>query len=289
MEYKTILADEDCGVATITLNRPDRLNTYVWRMGVELRHAICAFEVRDDIRAIVVTGAGRAFCAGADMAEGAATFGGGPDEQQRVRDERRRLAGELKPATNAAYWEMTTPIIGAINGPAVGAGLTIPMQWDMRIVAEDAKLAFAFNRRGVIPELGAEWLVPRVVGVARAFDLLVTGRTFSGRYAAEIGLANEAVPTAEVLARAHGVARDIATNVAPASATLVKQMIYRFLDEPERDRAERLVEQAFAWTTQQADAREGPVAFLEKREPRWKLAKNSEFPDELLGRRQECG
>jgi enoyl-CoA hydratase/carnithine racemase len=159
----------------------------------------------------------------------------------------------------------------------------------MRIVAEDAKLAFAFNRRGVIPELGAEWLVPRVVGVARAFDLLVTGRTFSGRYAAEIGIANEAVPTAEVLARAHGVARDIATNVAPASATLVKQMIYRFLDEPERDRAERLVEQAFAWTTQQADAREGPVAFLEKREPRWKLAKNSEFPDELLGRRQECG
>src|SRR5438093_181723 len=176
VSYQCVLVDEDRGVGVVTLNRPERMNAFTERLGLELRHAIAAFDRRDDIRAIVVTGAGRAFCAGADLAAGADTFSGNGDGAE----ERRRVADELR-VGDRHYWEMNTPIIAAINGAAVGVGLTIPMQFDIRIAAEDAKLGFVFSRRGVIPELAAPWIVPRLVGISRAFELLVTGKIISGR------------------------------------------------------------------------------------------------------------
>jgi enoyl-CoA hydratase/carnithine racemase len=274
VDYETILTEEKDGVATITLNRPDRLNAYTARLGLELRHAIVSFDHRDEIRAIVVTGAGRAFCAGADLASGADTFSGssvmgGTPSGLEVEDKR-------------AYWEMNTPIIAAINGPAVGVGLTMPMEWDIRIAAEDAKLGFVFNRRGVMPELSSNWIVPRIVGVSRGLELLMTGKIITGGEAAAIGLVSAALPASEVLPASLELAHDIAANVAPVSAAIVKRLVYANLAEPDRRAAQQREGRLFAWTTQQTDSREGPMAFVEKRAPQWKLSKNADFPEELF-------
>ncbi len=275
MDYETILTEDKDGVATVTFNRPERMNAYTARLGLEVRHAIAMFDRREEIRAIVVTGAGRAFCAGADLSAGADTFagrrgGGAPPEELVVKDARE-------------YWQMNTPIIAAINGAAVGVGLTMPMQWDIRVAAEDAKLGFVFNRRGVMPELSANWVVPRVVGVSRALELLVTGKMITGREAADMGLVSSAVPAAEVLPTCMEMGRDIASNVAPVSAAIVKRLVYENLAEPDRRSAQAREGRLFAWTTQQPDAREGPLAFLEKRTPSWNLSKNADFPEELFG------
>jgi enoyl-CoA hydratase/carnithine racemase len=275
-DYQQILTEEKGGVATVTLNRPDRMNAYTARLGAELRHAIFAFDRREDIRAIVVTGAGRAFCAGADLASAGDTFtrgDGRPDAD---------ALADLQVDDARDYWEMNTPIIAAINGHAIGVGLTMPMQWDIRIAAEDAKLAFAFNRRGVIPELGANWIVPRIVGVSKGLELLMTGRTISGREAAEIGLVSEALPAERVLPRSLELARDIADNVAPVSAGIVKRLVYSNLAEPDRRAAQQREGALFGWTTRQPDSREGPTAFLEKRTPQWRLSKNADFPEDVF-------
>ena len=276
MEYQTILTEDKDGVATVTFNRPERMNAYNARLGLEVRHAIVDFDRREDIRAIVVTGAGRAFCAGADMAAGADTFSSGDGSGRPDRS-----ADELRVDDRRGYWEMNTPIIAAINGHAIGVGLTMPMEWDIRIAAEDAKLAFAFSRRGVIPELSSHWIVPRVVGVSRGLELLLTGKTISGREAAEIGLVSLAVPADQVLPRALGMARDIAENVAPVSGGIVKRLVYANLAETDRRAAQRRESALFGWTTGKPDAREGPMAFLEKRPPRWQLSKNADFPEDV--------
>ncbi len=279
--YETILVDDDGGVTTITLNRPERMNALNWRLGLELRHAIVHADARDDVRAIVVTGAGKAFCAGQDLSSGADAFRGGDVED---RDERKRVTEALTVDDGKDYWEMNTPIIGAINGAAVGAGITIPLQWDMRIVAEDAKLGFVFNRRGVLPELNAPYILPRIVGLPRAFELLYTGRIFSGRDAAAWGLVNEAVPADQVLPRALEIARDIAVNVAPVSGAIVKRMLYEGLEQTDAARYQRFNHKVFGWVIRQPDAMEGPTAFMEKRAPHWKLAKNRDFPEDLFQR-----
>jgi enoyl-CoA hydratase/carnithine racemase len=275
VEYETILTEDKDGVATVTLNRPERMNAYIARMGLELRHAIVSFDRREDVRAIVVTGAGRAFCAGADLSGGAATFTGA---QVMARSD-----PELELNDRRAYWEMNTPILAAINGPAVGVGLTMPMEWDIRIAAEDAKLGFVFSRRGVMPELSSNWMVPRIVGVSRGLELLMTGKLITGRQAAEMGLVSAAVPAEEVLPAALELAHDIAANVAPVSAAIVKRLVYANLAEPDRHTAQQRESRLFAWTARQPDAGEGPLAFLEKRTPQWTLSKNADFPEEIFG------
>jgi enoyl-CoA hydratase/carnithine racemase len=266
--YSTILVQDSGPVGVVTLNRPERLNAWTPLMGVELRAALVALDARNDIRAIVVTGAGRGFCAGADLS---------PDVQaESPRPNLDDRSGETP------YWQMNTPIIAAMNGAAVGVGMTMALQWDLRIVAEEAKYGFVFGRRGLLPELGSTWVLPRLIGVGNALDLLLTGRICTGREAAELGFANEAVPAAEVLDRALAIATDIAVNVAPVSAALTKRLVNRFLTEPDRDRAETVERRLSAWTTDQADLKEGAAAFLERRPPNWRLAKNDDFPEELF-------
>ncbi len=269
--YETILVERRGRVGLITLNRPDRRNAYTPRMGAELRDAFAQLEEDDGARAIVVTGSGRHFCAGADLGRGGDTFNREADDEQRARD-RERTAQGPRP------WEMRTPIIAAINGSAVGVGITLPMQWDIRIVARDARLGFVFNRRGVIPEANSLWIVPRLIGVSLAMDLLLTGRMFSGDEAVAMGLAAQAVEADQVLPVAMAVAQDIAKNVAPLSAAVTKRLVYRFLAEPDRIAAQTLEGRAFWWLGQQADAREGVTSFLEKRPPDWKLSKLAELP-----------
>ena len=278
VEYSDIRTAEEPGIGIITLHRPEKLNAYTARMGLELDHALAAFDARDDIRAVVVTGAGRAYCAGADLERGSDTF----TEAATTTSEQRDLKAALRPVSDRPPWEMNTPILAAINGPAIGVGLTMPMTYDIRIAADDAKLAFAFVRRGVVPELTSQWLVPRLVGVTRGLQLLLTGETITGRRAAEIGLVSESVPADEVLERTLQIARDIATNVAPVSAALVKRNVYTWLEEPDRNAAWALETKIFNWSAHRPDAREGPTAFMEKRPPQWKLSKNADFPEEFF-------
>ena len=251
MAYETVLYDAADGVATITLNRPDKLNAWTAQLGAELGDAMATADDDDDVRAVVVTGAGRAFCAGADLSGG--EFGGGAS------------APKLR---ERWPWQLRKPVIAAINGPAVGVGLTYPMQCDVRYVADDAKLAFAFVRRGAIPELAAHAIVPRVAGFSVAAELLLSGRTFLGAEAAELGLASKALPAAEVLPAALALAQDIAANTAPVSVAVSKRLLWESID---RSVAETLkVENPlFAKVTRLDDAREGIASFVEKRPPKW--------------------
>jgi len=269
--YETILLEREGAVGVVTLNRPERRNAYTATLGFELHRAFADLEADDAVRAIVVTGAGRDFCVGADLDRGGSTFRrSAGDERDRL--DRRRSTETVRP------WDMDTPIIAAINGSAVGVGLTLPMQWDIRIVARDARLGFVFNRRGVMPEANSLWLVPRLIGASRAMELLLTGRLLTGEEAAEIGLASRAVEREQVLPTALELARDIAANVAPASGALTKRLVYRFLAEPDRAAALELESRTFWWTGQQADAAEGVTAFLQKRTPEWKLSKHGRPP-----------
>jgi enoyl-CoA hydratase/carnithine racemase len=270
-DYETIEVTVDRAVATITLNRPDQLNAWDWQMHRELRTAYAALDADDDVRVIVLTGAGRAFCAGAALAPKGETFDGSRDPA---------AWNERYPGPALEAHELMTPVIAAINGAAVGAGITMAVACDLRIAAEDAKIGFVFNRRGVIPDADLLWSLPRLIGYARAMDLLLTGRIFSGREAAEVGLVSRAVPKHEVLAVATEMATDIAENVAPVSAAITKQVARRFLEETDREAALERERVLFRWTGQQADAREGVQAFLERRPAHWQLPKHTPWPPE---------
>jgi enoyl-CoA hydratase/carnithine racemase len=270
-DYEAIEVTVDHAIATITLNRPDQLNAWDWQMHRELRTAYAALDASDDVRVIILTGAGRAFCAGAALAPKGETFDGS-------RDPSAWDARYPGPAREAA--ELMTPVIAAINGAAVGAGITMAVACDLRIAAEDAKIGFVFNRRGVIPDADLLWSLPRLIGYARAMDLLLTGRIFSGREAAEAGLVSRAVPRDDVLAVATEMARDIATNVAPASAAITKQLARRFLEVTDRRAALEYERVLFRWAGQQADAREGVEAFLQRRPAQWQLSKHTPWPSE---------
>jgi enoyl-CoA hydratase/carnithine racemase len=265
--WRTIRLERSDGVALLTLDRPEALNAWNDAMAREVEAALQECEVDDGVRAVVVTGAGRAFCAGADLSAGGGAFAEGPAEPTPLR----AFPDRLWPCG------MSKPVLAAINGHAIGVGLTFPMTCDVRYVAGDAKLQFAFVRRGVIPELASHAIVPRVVGLSRAADLLLTGRMFSGREAAELGLASRALPASEVLAATLAHAREFRL-AAPVSVALSKRLLWEGLglSVPETMRREAPL---FAWTARQADAREGVASFLEKREPAWKLRPSIDRPE----------
>jgi len=244
------------GVATVTLNRPEKLNAFTGLMGAELGEAYASCDAEDAVRAVVVTGAGRAFCAGADMEPGGDTFAAPTGDEF--------SASPVSPPA----WDVRKPVIAAVNGHAIGIGLTLAMQCDLRFVAEDAKLGFVHVRRGVLPDAHAHWTVPRALGFARAADLFLTGRTFSGREAAELGLANRALAAEDVLPAALDVARDVAVHTAPLSVALSKRLLWA---SPALDREEvgYLETEYHRLVMGTPDAREGVLAWLERRDPRW--------------------
>ena len=252
MAYETVLYEVSEGVATITLNRPDKLNAWNAQLSAELGDAMAEADDDDDVRAVVLTGAGRGFCAGADLSSG--EFGAGGAAAPKLRDR--------------WPWQMRKPVIAAINGPAVGVGLTYPMQCDIRYVADDAKLAFAFVRRGAIPELAAHAIVPRVAGFSVAAELLLSGRTFLGAEAAELGIASKALPKDEVLPAALALARDIAVNTAPVSVAIAKRLLWESIDRSVEETM-AVENPLFAKLTRLSDSREGIASFIEKREPKW--------------------
>ncbi|WP_395108254.1 enoyl-CoA hydratase/isomerase family protein [Actinomadura sp. SCN-SB] len=271
--YESILVDRDGPVGTITLNRPDRLNSWDWLMSAEIGHALGRFDADDGIRAIILTGAGRAFCAGAGLLPAGRTFDGSLTREEAEA----RYPGPHRPADR-----IRTPVIAAVNGHAVGAGMTMALRADIIVVAEEAKLGFVFNRRGVIPDADLLWSLPRLIGYSRAMDLLLTGRIFSGTDAARLGIASQAVPAESVLETAKQIAADIAANVAPVSAAITKLVARHFLEETDRSAALELERELFRWAGRHADAPEGVNAFREKRAPRWTLSKTKDFPVDLF-------
>lgn len=271
MSYEAILLDVKDQVATITLNRPERLNAWTTQMAVELSEALSECNRRDEVRAVVVTGAGRAYCAGADLGKGGDSFASSEEERE---EQQRVLKHEVFP------WMIDKPVIAAINGHAVGVGITYSMLCDIRFVAEDAKIQFAFVRRGVIPELASNVTVARVAGLSNAADLLLSGRMILGREAAAMGLATAALPAEQVLPAALDRARDIAVNAAPVSVAIAKRLIWEGLTASVAD-MKRREDALFAWAGNQVDASEGVDSFLEKRTPQWKLSVARDKPDLL--------
>lgn len=245
----------DDGIATITFNRPDRLNALTPDMVQRYIKLLRSADADPDVRVLILTGAGRGFCAGADLD---VLDGLGTEEGLRYMPRE----GEGPDLATA----LTIPVLAALNGPAVGIGLAIALAADMRYVAEDAKLGFPFVRLGLVAEYGSAWLLPRIVGQAAAADLLLTGRTITGREAAAMGLAQQALPAAEVLPTVQAIARDIATNCAPRSLASIKQMLrtgaHTSLADAYRDSLPMMLQ-----TLASPDLAEGVTAKLQRRPP----------------------
>lgn len=272
MSPEAVKVEHSGPVQLITLNAPERGNAYTDLMGQELSAALVAGDADPDVRVMVVTGAGKHFCVGVDLSG---------DADNRLAWIRR---GETDKVLEEAQheklrpWELTTPIIGALNGAAVGVGLTLPLQWDLRIVAEDAKYGMPFVQRGVIPELNSTWLLTRMIGAANALELMLTGRLFLGSEAKQLGLAHEAVPSGAVLDRAMEIAENIATNAAPAAVAAVKSLINIGLAELDRYTAWARELEVFATLAKEPDAAEGAQAFIDKRAPTWTGDKGFQVP-----------
>lgn len=252
-------------IALVWLDRPERGNGFVSAMQVELHEQLARLDKDPEVRAIVVTGRGRFFSTGADLDPEGSNFA---FDEEKTAQARTMMRDRPRP------WEMRTPVIGALNGAAVGLGLTFALQWDIRVVNESAKYGFVFTRRGLIPEQNSLWLLPRLVGAASAVELLLTGRLFTGAQAREAGLATHAVPADRVLDTALDIARDIAANTSPAAVGLTKELIYRYLTEPDRERAFHQEWETFRDVGRQPDSAEGVASFIEKRPPRFTGAKS---------------
>ena len=258
LDYEQIVTETSDGVLTITLNRPERLNAWTAQMGRELRTAFDRADLDDEVRAIIVTGAGRGFCAGADLASGGDTFDYRKHESAGpLRDN----GGEF----TLRVFESTKPVIAAINGPAVGVGATMTLPMDVRLAAHDARIGFVFARRGIIPEACSSWFLPRVVGISRAMEWVATGRVFSAQEALDGGLVRSLHPKDELLDAARALAREIAENTAPVSVALARRLMWRMLGAEHPMIAHRADSRGMVARGQSADAVEGITAFMEKR------------------------
>ncbi|QIX53749.1 enoyl-CoA hydratase-related protein [Rhodococcus sp. DMU1] len=260
-----ISVERDGAVAVVWLDRPDRGNGFTSAMQIELHAQLDLLDRDDDIRAIVVTGRGRFFSTGADMDPEGTNFA---FDEERTRQARMMMRDRPRP------WKMRTPIIAAMNGSAVGLGLTFPLQWDIRVVNEAAKYGFVFTRRGLIPEQNSLWLLPKLVGLATATELLLTGRLFSGTEARTMGIATHAVPADRVLDTAMELASEIARCTSPAAVGLTKQLIYSFLSEDDREAAFHQEWEIFRALGREPDSAEGVASFIGKRDPKFTSGKH---------------
>jgi enoyl-CoA hydratase/carnithine racemase len=257
--------ERDGGVAVLTLHRPDQLNAFSGRMGRELGEAYRACDADDAVRAIVLTGAGRAFCAGADLAPGGDTFAAPGAEFSAA-------------AVDPPAFALRKPVIAAMNGHAVGLGLTLALQCDVRLAAREGKYGVLQVRRGVMPDAYSHWTLSRIVGVSRAAEILLTGRHFSGDEIAALGVASRALPAGEVLPAALAIAREIAVHAAPLSVAVTKRLLWQGLElGPEQ--VGRLETELHRHLMGKPDAVEGVVAHLEKRAPRWQLSVSRDWPE----------
>lgn len=272
-DFEQIKYEVADNILTITLNRPDKLNAFTHVMMNELIAAFDAADADDNVRAIIVTGAGRAFCAGADLSEGGKTFDRAaradrktaplrPDGEVEWSDEAVRDGGGR---VTLRIFKCLKPVICAVNGAAVGIGVTMQLAMDIRIASVDARFGFVFARRGIVPEAASSWFLPRLVGISQALEWCYSGRVFPAQEALAGRLVNRVVPADELMTTARAIAREIVENDAPVSIALTRQMMWRMLGADDPMEAHKIDSRSIYSRGQSADVREGVMAFLEKR------------------------
>lgn len=275
MEYTQINYDVEDRVATITLNRPEKLNAFTATMMSEMIDAFDRVDADDGVRAVIVTGAGRAYCAGADLARGGETFARGGSDVRTSSGVTRDGGGML----TLRIFDCTKPVLGAINGAAVGVGVTMTLPMDMRLASDDARFGFVFSRRGIVPEACSSWFLPRLVGISTAAEWCYSGRLFPAAEARERGLVRSVHPADELLPAARELAAEIADNTAAVSVALTRQMLWRMLGAGHPMEAHRVDSRGIQSRGASADAREGVESFLEKRDPAYPDLVGDGLPD----------
>ena len=273
MNFEQILYEVDDRVAVITLNRPEMLNAWTQVMMENILQALDMADNDDNVRVVIFTGAGRAYCAGADLSAGgfrkAGDYSDGP---KLVRDTAGRVTLRI--------FNMKKPVIGAINGPAVGVGITMTMAMDIRIASEAAmKIGFIFNRRGIVPEGCCTYFLPRIIGISKASELILTGRLFTAREGLEMGLFSRVVPPEELMPTAKQLAHEIADNTSAISTALARQMLWKMLTEDHPMTAHILESRALMAMVGSDDTNEGGASFMEKRPPKFTMKPSSQMPD----------
>ena len=273
MESEHIAYDVDGPIATITLDRPDRLNAFTEQMRRELIDAFDRVDADDDVRAVVVTGRGRAFCAGADLAAGGDTFvyqGESFDMSQHA---------DGGGTVSLRIFECQKPVIAAINGPAVGVGITMTLPMDIRVAADSARMGFVFSRRGLVPEAASSWFLPRVVGISQALEWVFSGRVFDAEEALAGGLVRSLHPADQVLEAAYGIAREIAESTSAVSVATARRMLWGLLGADHPYEGHRADSEAMFELGRASDVREGVAAFLEKRAPSFPARVSTDMPE----------
>jgi enoyl-CoA hydratase/carnithine racemase len=277
MAYEHILYEVEDHILTITLNRPDKLNAFSGTMGRDLIDAFDRADADDDIRAIIVTGAGRGFCAGADLSSGANAF------DKAARPDRKTAPllpnGEVDWSDDAVrdaggkltlrIYDCLKPVIAAVNGPAVGIGVTMQLPMDIRIASEAARFGFVFSRRAIVPEAASSYFLPRVVGIAQALQWCFSGRVFPAQEALAGGLVSQVVPPDQLLPTARAIAREIVENTSPVSVALIRQMMWKMLGADHPMEAHKIDSRSIYARGSSADVKEGVTSFLEKRAPKF--------------------
>ncbi|MFD1192907.1 MULTISPECIES: crotonase/enoyl-CoA hydratase family protein [Phenylobacterium] len=278
--FETITLDVEDGVAILTLNRPDKLNAFNTQMMKEMIACFDHTDANDDIKAVIITGSGRAFCAGADLSAGAATFDydsqGGEALAARKQDGVQRDGGGL---LTLRIYDSLKPVIGAINGAAVGIGVTMQLAMDIRLASTAAKFGFVFSRRGINPEAASSWFLPRLVGVQTALEWCYTGRIFPAQEALDKGLVRSVHEPDDLLPAAKALAREIVDNTAPVSIAITRQLIWRMAGANHPMEAHRADSRGIHARGKMADAKEGVVSFLEKRPARYPDKVSTDVPD----------
>jgi enoyl-CoA hydratase/carnithine racemase len=272
MQYEQIDYRLDGGILTITLSRPEKLNAFTGRMMHELIDAFTRADADDAVRVVIVTGAGRAFCAGADLSSGGGTF---DYSGAQALEDHRDGGGQVV----LRIFESKKPVIAAINGPAVGVGMTMTLPMDVRIASTSARMGMVFARRGIVPEACSSWFLPRLVGISRAAEWTYTGRVFPAEEALAAGLVSRVVAPEALLDTARALATEMAEGTSAMSVALARQLLWRMLGADHPMEAHRVDSKLIYWMGHSADAREGVAAFLEKRPARFTLRPSTDLPE----------
>jgi enoyl-CoA hydratase/carnithine racemase len=272
MEFEQIRYEVEDRVATITLNRPDKLNAFTPTMWLELIQAFDRVDMDDEVRVLIMTGAGRGFCAGADLSSGS---GDAFYDTSKTIDDFRDYGGFVP----LRIFQMKKPVIAAINGPAVGVGITMTLPMDVRIASEAAKMGFVFARRGIAPDACSSWFLPRVVGISQATEWVLSGRVFPAEEALRGGLVSRVVQPDQLLATAGELAREIAENTSALSVAFSRQLLWRMLTADHPMEAHRLESKCIYYMGQSADSSEGVASFFERRKPDFKMKPSTDMPD----------